>query len=130
MNSLMNLELLSSSFLTFDQALSRYLLSKDARYLFNSKMPSNVTSPFSQNKGYSSKTHMDLCYCATDLSFPQVCSQTLCVRMYPSSHPHPLALCLFWKTDNLAHLHFCIQAPARKPYENDRTVRKNDDFTA
>lgn len=76
--------------------------------LFNSKVPSNVTSPLNQNRGYSSQTHTNPCHFETYLCFSWALSQTLCIRMPPPP-------CLFLKTHNLVHLHFCIPALAKKP---------------
>ena len=42
----------------------------------------------------------------------------------------PTAPCLSLEKYNLVHLHFSSWTAAKKPYENDRTAKKNDDFIA
>lgn len=123
-NSLMKVERLSSSFLTFHQALSLYLLSEDAKYLFHSKVSSDVTSPFIRIKLIHLK-HIRIHVILQPTCAVHRCYLILCARECTPCHPAP---CLFLKTYSLVHLHFFIWVPAKKPYENDRTARKNDDF--
>ena len=127
-NSLMNLELLSSSALTFHQVLSLYLLSEDTKPSFNSKVPSSVTSLQLKQHLFISSTYGSVLFC----NWPEFSTGALSYFMRenaPSACP-PTPPCLFLEKYNLVHLHFSIWTAAKKPYENDRTAKKNDDFIA